>query len=162
MLHIFFQICRLSVSFLICFSRGTFHFFFYAAQLLSLVGGSWCLSILERGWGCGGGSLGRVRPPGGRGGLEGGSRYGGLSGGGHARVPSASSWKCISWWDGLGSSLLALAKLNRTFCAVTEITLCLFVGKSKVCERVCASVRRKWGKTHPIDGKKKKKSLDCL
>lgn len=87
---------------------------------------------------------------------------GGLSGGGHARVPSASSWKCISWWDGLGSSLLVLVKLNRTFWAVTEITLCLFVGKSKVCERVCTSVCRKWGKTHPIDGKKKKKRLDCL
>ena len=53
-------------------------------------------------------------------------------------MSSSSSWKSISWWDSLGSSLLAHVNLNRTFCAVTEITFCLFVGKSEICEWVCA------------------------
>lgn len=40
---------------------------------------------------------------------------------------------------------MALVSLNRTFCAMTEITLCLFAGKSERCEHECvrASV---WGK----------------
>lgn len=91
------------------------------------------------------------RVPRGRLGLPGAFSGGGGGGGGQAFMPSTSSWKCILWWDGLGSSLLALVNLNRTFCAVTEMTLCLFVGKSKVCECVCASLCRKWGKTHSIN-----------
>lgn len=49
----------------------------------------------------------------------------------------------------MGSCLAALVNLNRTFCAVTEITfVCLL--EMKICERVCACVRAsvgKWGKT---------------
>lgn len=45
-----------------------------------------------------------------------------------------------SRWDCAGSSPYALVNPNRTLCAATEIRLCLFVGKSKVCECVCASV----------------------
>lgn len=91
-----------------------------------------------------------------QGGATGGFPPGGGQGGKCTR-PSTSSWKCIPWWDSLGSSLLAPVHLNRTFCAVTEITLCLFAGEAKpwerVCERVCMCVRRR-DTTYPISGLK--------
>lgn len=60
-------------------------------------------------------------------------------------MPLNSSWKCISWWDSLGSPALAFVNLNRTFCAETEITLVCLLETQRY-------VRTKWGKTHPISG----------
>lgn len=64
-------------------------------------------------------------------------------------VSSSSSWKCISWWDRLGSSPLALVNLNRTFCAVTEITLCLWENRRYVNRRARASLCKEMGQDSP-------------
>ena len=64
-------------------------------------------------------------------------------------MSSSSSWKCISWWDRLGSSPLALVNLNRTFCAVTEITLCLWESQRHVNRRARASLCKELGQDLP-------------